>query len=44
MKILIELELSGDAKDTEAVKECVYATLGHLIDEDQLEYNIEADE
>jgi hypothetical protein len=41
MKVIIELELSGDPEDTRAVREAVYDYLEQLIDDDSLDYTVE---
>jgi hypothetical protein len=45
MEILIRLELDGDIRNEDAIRECVYAYLFELIEDDSLDYEIKgADE
>ena len=40
MEILIRLELDGDIRNEDAIRECVYAYLFELIEDDSLDYEV----
>ena len=43
MEILIRLELDGDMGNEGAIRECVYAYLFELIEDDSLDYEIKGE-
>ena len=44
VKVVIEIEVDGDADETEAFKEAVYEHLGDAMDADELEFTVVEDE